>query len=334
MMKNLILAALFSATAAMAGAQEVNIYSSRQPELIDPILEAFSEETGIAVNVVFLKKGLLERLRAEGRRSPADLILTADIANLDAAAQTGLTQPVQSEIIEANIPPAYRDDAGQWFGLTSRARIIYASKARVAEGEISSYEELANPEWRGRICTRSGLHDYNIALTAAYLYHYGEAATIDWLEGVKANLARAPQGNDRAQVKAIWAGECDIAVGYTYYMGKMLADPEQAEWANAVRLIFPTLNGVGTHINLSGMAMTKAAPNPENALKLMEFLSGDTAQALYAEANYEYPLNPDIPPSPLVAGWGEFTPDPTSLANIARLRGEALRLVELVDFDE
>ncbi len=333
MMKNLILAALFSATAAMAGAQEVNIYSSRQPELIDPILEAFSEETGIAVNVVFLKKGLLERLRAEGRRSPADLILTADIANLDAAAQTGLTQPVQSEIIEANIPPAYRDDAGQWFGLTSRARIIYASKARVAEGEISSYEELANPEWRGRICTRSGLHDYNIALTAAYLYHYGEAATIDWLEGVKANLARAPQGNDRAQVKAIWAGECDIAVGYTYYMGKMLADPEQAEWANAVRLIFPTLNGVGTHINLSGMAMTKAAPNPENALKLMEFLSGDTAQALYAEANYEYPLNPDIPPSPLVAGWGEFTPDPTSLANIARLRGEALRLVELVDFD-
>lgn len=334
MMKNLILAALFSATAAMAGAQEVNIYSSRQPELIDPILEAFSEETGIAVNVVFLKKGLLERLRAEGRRSPADLILTADIANLDAAAQTGLTQPVQSEIIEANIPPAYRDDAGQWFGLTSRARIIYASKARVAEGEISSYEELANPEWRGRICTRSGLHDYNIALTAAYLYHYGEAATIDWLEGVKANLARAPQGNDRAQVKAIWAGECDIAVGYTYYMGKMLADPEQAEWANAVRLIFPTLNGVGTHINLSGMAMTKAAPNPENALKLMEFLSGDTAQALYAEANYEYPLNPDIPPSPLVAGWGEFTPDPTSLANIARLRSEALRLVELVDFDE
>ena len=333
MMKNLILAALFSATAAMAGAQEVNIYSSRQPELIDPILEAFSEETGIAVNVVFLKKGLLERLRAEGRRSPADLILTADIANLDAAAQTGLTQPVQSEIIEANIPPAYRDDAGQWFGLTSRARIIYASKARVAEGEISSYEELANPEWRGRICTRSGLHDYNIALTAAYLYHYGEAATIDWLEGVKANLARAPQGNDRAQVKAIWAGECDIAVGYTYYMGKMLADPEQAEWANAVRLIFPTLNGAGTHINLSGMAMTKAAPNPENALKLMEFLSGDTAQALYAEANYEYPLNPDIPPSPLVAGWGEFTPDPTSLANIARLRGEALRLVELVDFD-
>ncbi len=333
MMKNLILAALFSATAAMAGAQEVNIYSSRQPELIDPILEAFSEETGIAVNVVFLKKGLLERLRAEGRRSPADLILTADIANLDAAAQTGLTQPVQSEIIEANIPPAYRDDAGQWFGLTSRARIIYASKARVAEGEISSYEELANPEWRGRICTRSGLHDYNIALTAAYLYHYGEAATIDWLEGVKANLARAPQGNDRAQVKAIWAGECDIAVGYTYYMGKMLADPEQAEWANAVRLIFPTLNGVGTHINLSGMAMTKAAPNPENALKLMEFLSGDTAQALYAEANYEYPLNPDIPPSPLVAGWGEFTPDPTSLADIARLRGEALRLVELVDFD-
>ncbi len=332
-MKNLVLATLLSAAAVTATAQEVNIYSSRQPELIDPILQAFTAETGIAANVVFLKKGMLERLRAEGRRSPADVVLTTDIANLDAMVQAGLTQPVRSDIIEANIPAPYRDAAGEWFGLTSRARIIYASKDRVSEGEITTYEELASPEWQGRICTRSGTHDYNIALTAAYLLQHGEADTEAWLAGVKSNLARAPQGNDRAQVKAIWAGECDIAIGNTYYMGKMLADPEQAEWANSVTLIFPTLNGLGTHINLSGMAMTGAAPNPENALKLMEFLTGDVAQALYAEANYEYPLNPDVAPSALVASWGDFTPDPTPLTDIAKLRGAALRLVERVDFD-
>jgi iron(III) transport system substrate-binding protein len=332
-MKNLVLATLLSAVAMTASAEEVNIYSSRQPELIDPILAAFTAETGITANVVFLKKGMLERLRAEGRRSPADVVLTTDIANLDAMVQAGLTQPVRSDIINANIPAPYRDNAGEWFGLTSRARIIYASNDRVAEGEFTSYEQLANPEWQGRICTRSGTHDYNIALTAAYLLQHGEANTEAWLSAVKANLARAPQGNDRAQVKAIWAGECDIAIGNTYYMGKMLADPEQAEWANSVHLIFPSLNGLGTHINLSGMAMTGSSPNPENAQKLMEFLTADMAQSLYAEANFEYPLNADVAPSALVASWGEFTPDPTPLTDIAKLRGAALRLVERVDFD-
>jgi iron(III) transport system substrate-binding protein len=332
-MKNIVLATLISTAAVAAAAQDVNIYSSRQPELIDPILEAFTAETGITANVVFLKKGMLERLRAEGGRSPADVILTTDIANLDAMVQANLTQPVQSEIINANIPASYRDTGNQWFGLTSRARIIYASNTRVEEGEITSYEQLADPEWAGRICVRSGTHDYNIALTAAYLLQHGEEETLAWLEGYKANLARAPQGNDRAQVKAIWAGECDIAIGNTYYMGKMLADPEQIPWASSVNLIFPSLNENGTHINLSGMAMTTSAPNKENAVLLMEFLTGDIAQSLYAEANFEYPLVDSVAPSALVAGWGEFTPDPTPLTDIARLRGAALRLVERVDFD-
>jgi len=332
-MKHIVFATLISAAALPAFAQDVNIYSSRQPELIDPILEAFTAETGITANVVFLKSGMLERLRAEGRRSPADVVLTTDIANLDAMVRAELTQPVQSNTIEANIPAPYRDADGQWFGLTSRARIIYASNDRVTEDEITSYEQLASPEWQGRICTRSGTHDYNIALSAAYMEHHGEAETEAWLTGVKANLARAPQGNDRAQVKAIWAGECDIAIGNTYYMGSMLADPEQAEWANAVHLVFPTLGGLGTHINLSGMAMTASAPNPENAQKLMEFLTEDIAQSLYAEANFEYPLNADVAPSELVASWGSFTPDPTPLTDIAKLRGAALRLVERVDFD-
>jgi len=332
-MKTIILASLFGAAAISASAAEVNIYSTRQPELIDPILAGFTAETGIDVNIVFLSSGLLERLRAEGKRSPADVILTTDIAGLDAAAEAGLTQPVRSEVIESRIPATFREPAGQWFGLTSRARIIYASKERVAPGEISSYEELASPVWQGRICTRSGTNDYNIALTAAYLASHGEEDTLAWLAGVKANLARAPQGNDRAQVKAIWAGECDIAIGNTYYMGKMLADPEQAEWANAVNLIFPTMGDSGTHINISGMAMTAAAPNPENALQLMEYLTGDAAQSLYAELNFEYPLNADIEPSALVASWGSFTPDAMPLSNIAKLRGEALRLIERVDFD-
>jgi len=332
-MKTIILASLLGAAAISASAAEVNIYSTRQPELIDPILAGFTAETGIDVNIVFLSSGMLERLRAEGKRSPADVILTTDIAGLDAAAEAGLTQPVRSEVIESRIPATFREPAGQWFGLTSRARIIYASKERVAPGEISSYEELASPVWQGRICTRSGTNDYNIALTAAYLASYGEEDTLAWLAGVKANLARAPQGNDRAQVKAIWAGECDIAIGNTYYMGKMLADPEQAEWANAVNLIFPTMGDSGTHINISGMAMTAAAPNPENALQLMEYLTGDAAQSLYAELNFEYPLNADIEPSALVASWGSFTPDAMPLSNIAKLRGEALRLIERVDFD-
>ncbi len=332
-MKNIVLATLFSATAIAAQADEVNIYSSRQPELMDPILQAFTEETGISVNVVFLKNGMLERLRAEGRRTPADIILTTDIANLSAAVTAGVTQAVQSDVIEANIPASYRDSEGQWFGLTSRARILYASNDRVADGEITSYEQLADPAWQGRICTRSGTHDYNIALTAAYMSHHGEAETESWLEGVKANLARAPQGNDRAQVKAIWAGECDVAIGNTYYMGAMLADPEQTEWANSVHLIFPQMNNMGTHVNLSGMAMTASAPNQENAKRLMEFLSGDAAQSIYADVNFEYPLNPEIAPSERVAEWGGFTPDPTPLADIAKLRGAALQLVERVDFD-
>jgi len=328
-----ILAIVATLIGTSVAAQEVNIYSSRQPDLIDPILQAFTAETGITVNTVFLKQGMLERLSAEGRRSPADIILTADIANLNAAHKAGVTQPVISEIINRTIPAAYRDPDGYWFGLTSRARIIYASKDRVATGEITTYEQLADPIWQGRICSRSGTHDYNIALVAAYLVHYSEQETIEWLTAVKANLARRPQGNDRAQVKAIWAGECDIALGYTYYMGKMLADPEQVAWAESVNLIFPTLGGGGTHINISGMAMTAAAPNPENALKLMEFLVGGLAQSLYAEVNFEYPLRPDTPASALVASWGELAADTTPLIDIARLRGRALQIIEIVDFD-
>ena len=329
----LALALSLSALAEKAVAQEVNVYSYRQPELIQPLMDAFTSETGIDVNVAFLNKGMIERLVAEGDRSPADVILTTDIARLAGAVEAGVTQPVQSESLTANIPPEYRDPDGQWFGVTTRARVIFASKEAVAPGEITTYEALADPKWQGRICTRSGTHAYTLALVAAYLYHHGEADTRAWLGGVKANLARKPQGNDRAQVKAVWAGQCDIALGNTYYMGKMLNNPEQVEWAESVNVVFPVFEGGGTHVNVSGMALAANAPNRDAAVQLMEFLAAPEAQEIYAEGNYEYPVAPGTSPSPLVASWGSFTADPVNLMEIAKLRPLALKLVQEVDFD-
>lgn len=322
---------VFGAGAALA--EDVNVYSYRQPELIQPLTDAFTAKTGINVNVAYLDKGMVERLLTEGDRSPADVILTVDISRLAQAVDAGVTQPVTSDVMSANVPADFHDPDGQWWGLTTRARIVYASKDRVAGGEITSYEDLADPKWKGRICTRSGTHAYMTALTSAVIYHLGEDGAKTWLEGVKSNLARKPQGNDRAQIKAIWAGECDIALGNTYYMGAMLADPDQVEWANAVRLDFPEFEGGGTHVNISGVAMVKAAPNPENALEFMEFLTSPEAQVIYAEANYEYPIAPGTKPSDLVAGWGEFTADPVNLMELAKLRSTALRITEEVDYD-
>ncbi|MFM2355509.1 MAG: hypothetical protein RLZZ528_1245 [Pseudomonadota bacterium] len=321
------------ALAAPVSAEEVNVYSHRQPELIQPLVDAFTAETGITVNVAFVEKGMVERLQAEGDRSPADLVLTVDIARLSQVVEAGVTQAVDSAVLAANIPAEFRDPGNQWFGLTARSRIVYASKDRVADGEVTTYEGLADPKWKGRICTRPGTHDYTLGLTAGMIAHHGEEFTKTWIEGVKANLAKKPEGNDRDQVKSIWAGECDISLGNTYYMGQMLADAEQTEWANAVRIIYPTFEGAGTHMNLSGVAMTKSAPNREAALKFMEWLSSDAAQKIYAETNYEFPVKPGVERSDLVKSWGEFTPDSASLAELAKLRPAALRLMEEVNFD-
>ena len=333
MRKTLMIAVAATLAAAPLAAQEVNVYSYRQPELIAPLTDAFTEATGIEVNVAYLEKGMIERLQAEGRRTPADLVFTVDISRLAAIVDADLTQPAVSDTLIANVPEQYRDPDNRWWGLTTRARIVYASKERVAEGEVTTYEDLADPKWKGRICTRSGTHAYNVALTSAILNYYGEDGAKDWLEGVKANLARKPQGNDRAQVKAIWAGECDIAIGYTYYMGKMLEDPEQAQWANSVNIVFPTFENAGTHVNISGVAMTKYAPNPENALKLMEYLTSPEAQEIYATANYEYPIAPGSKPDDLVASWGSFVADDVNLMTLAANRSAALKLIEIVDFD-
>ncbi|MEM8749021.1 MAG: Fe(3+) ABC transporter substrate-binding protein [Pseudomonadota bacterium] len=317
-------------------AETVNIYSYRQADLLKPLLDGFTAKTGIQTKVLFAKKGLDQRILSEGQNSPADVLMTVDIGRLDAARALGVTQPVKSNVVADNIPAAFRDPDGHWIGLTSRARIIYASRERVAQDTIT-YEELADPKWKGRLCTRSGQHVYTLGLVASIVAHKGEDAARTWLEGVKANLARKPTGNDRAQVKAIYAGECDIALGNTYYMGKMETndkEPEQKEWAKSVKLLFPNANDRGTHVNLSGVVMAKHAPNPQAALALIEYLSSEEAQKLYGAANFEYPLKPGIGPDERTASWGTLKPDTLSLAEIAKHRKRASELVDEVGLDE
>jgi iron(III) transport system substrate-binding protein len=337
---NILVAALSVMTVmALSGGQvlaDVNLYSSRQPFLMDPLLKAFSDQTGIKVNMVYIKKGMLERLKAEGSNSPADLILTTDIGNLNNHVQAGLLQGVSSSVLNANIPAQYRHPDGLWFGLTTRARVIFAHKERVKPGEITTYEDLAAPHMKDRVCSRSGKHVYNVSLLASIIAAKGETAAEAWARGVKKNLARRPQGNDRAQVKAVFQGECDVALGNTYYMGKMQTNeksPEQKQWAAAVNVIFPNQKDRGTHVNISGAAVTKSAKNRENAIRLIEFLTGDMAQKIYAEDNFEYPVKPGVALPALVASWGTFKADETFLSNIARQRTLATRIMDRVRFD-
>ncbi|UTZ42140.1 Fe(3+) ABC transporter substrate-binding protein [Vibrio campbellii] len=336
MKKLLTLSALTCATLAptVMAAEEVNVYSYRQPFLVEPMFNEFTKETGIKVNVKFAKKGLAEKLAQEGEYSPADVILTVDISRLSELTDKKLVQKVDSEVLEKNIPAQLQDDGNEWFALTTRTRSVYTSRDRVGKlGDDFTYLDLAKPEFKGKICTRSGKHPYNVSLVSAMIAHHGEAETKEWLEGVKANLARKPQGNDRAQVKAIKEGLCDVSLGNSYYLGKMVNDKEQKAWADAVFINFPNQETTGTHVNISGMAMAKYAPNKDNALKLMEFLAGDTAQSMYAEVNYEYPVKPDVKPSELVASWGEFKADTISLDEIASHHEAATKLLDEVKFD-
>jgi len=322
---------------ALAGEGEVNLYSYRQPFLIQPMLEAFTEETGIEVNVVYAEKGMLERLKAEGENSPADAVLTADIGRLNDMVEAGVLQPVHSDVLERNIPAQYRHPDGLWFGLTSRARVIFASRDRVGTEEVVTYEDLADPKLKGRVCTRSGKHVYMVSLIASVIAHVGEDKAEQWLRGVRDNLARKPQGNDRAQAKAIYEGICDVAVANTYYMGKMATNdekPEQKEWAESVRIVFPNQDDRGTHVNVSGAAVTGSAKNRDNAIRLLEFLSGDYAQQLYAEQNFEYPVKAGVPLHPLVASWGNFKADTIGLADVAEYRAAASKMVDRVGYDQ
>ena len=320
---------------AHAQSDVVNVYTYREPGLIQPLLDTFTEETGIRTNVLFAADGLIERVAAEGELSPADVVITVDIGNLANAKELGISQTVSAAAL-ARVPDQYHDPDGQWVALSLRARVFYASKDRVSETTLT-YEDIAKPEWKGRLCTRSGLHAYNIGLIATRISHWGVDKTRDWLIKVRDNLSRAPTGADRDQVKAIFDGSCDLAIGNTYYMGLMLtneAEPEQKTWAASARIIYPDATGDGTQVNLSGAVVAKYAPNKKNAYKLVEFLLSDEAQHLYASGNYEFPVVDGVAASELVASWGTLTADTTPMVEIAAHRKEAAALVDEIRFDE
>ncbi|WP_295041966.1 Fe(3+) ABC transporter substrate-binding protein [uncultured Paracoccus sp.] len=327
-------AVLFASLAAGAvHAQEVNLYTSREPGLVEPLLAAFTESTGVKVNTVFLKDGLAERVAAEGESSPADLLMAVDMGNLADLVDKGLTQPVDSQVLGDAIPENLRDPGNQWFALSMRARVIYA--ASDLDLDAITYEDLADPDWKGRICIRSGQHPYNTALFSAYLAHHDAAATEAWLTGLKANLARKAGGGDRDGAKDILGGICDIAVANSYYVGLMRSgdDAEQRAWGDAIKVILPTFEDGGTHVNISGAAVAKHAPNRDQAVQLLEYLVSDEAQKIYAEANYEYPVKPGAALDPIVESFGELKVDPVPLTEIVTNRQEASQLVDRVGFD-
>ena len=317
-----------------ASAAEVNIYSHRQPFLINPFLEEFSKQTGIKTNVVYSTKGLAQRLKAEGKNSPADLVLTVDIGRLYIYQDMGLLAPVESDKLDKNIPTHLKSTDNTWFGLSKRARIIVTSKDRVPVGSINNIEDLSNPRWKNKICSRPGSHVYNRALLASVIAEHGLEKAEEWAKGLVSNLARRPQGNDRAQVKAIYQGQCDIAIINNYYYGKLKysEDMEQRKWAETLNLIFPNQgpNERGAHVNISGGGVAKFSKNKKEAVLLLEFLTGPIAQNLYGEINFEYPVNPRIGATDELRAWGEFQEDQLPILTIAKLSGEAQKIIDRV----
>jgi iron(III) transport system substrate-binding protein len=329
-------AAVLVSSSVLAQSTEVNIYSYREPGLIQPLLDQFTAETGIKTNVLFAGDGLLERVAAEGELSPVDVVLTVDIGNLVGAKEQGLTQPITTPALAERLAPEFRDADGAWAALSLRARVFYVSNARV-DATALTYEDIAKPEWKGRLCTRPGDHVYNIGLIANRIEAWGLDKTRDWLSAVRDNLAYAPTGNDRAGVKAILEGSCDLSISNTYYMGLMLnneAEPEQKQWAASARIIYPDAEGEGTQVNAAGAFIAKYAPNPDNANKLVEFLLSDEAQQLYANGNYEYPAVTSVEPDELVLSWGKLNPSKVSLSETAAHRAEAAALVDEIKFNE
>lgn len=319
---------------SMAVAQEVNIYTTREPGLIQPLLDAFTESSGVTVNTIYMKEGLAERVEQEGTSSPADILMTVDIGNLVDLVDRGLTQPVDSPVLEEAIPANLRGEDGGWFTLSLRARVLYAaSDLDLAE---FNYEDLASPDWKGRVCIRSGQHPYNVALTASYIVHHGAEEAKEWLAGVKDNLARKAGGGDRDVARDIMGGICDIGIANSYYVGLMRSGkggPEQEEWARAIKVILPTFDDGGTQVNVSGASVAKNAPNRDQAVALLEYLVSDEAQKIYAEANYEYPVNSAAGVDPIIAELGTLEPDSVSLTDVARERKTASELAEEVGFD-
>ncbi len=328
------LAVATAATTTTAAAQgEVNVYTYREAKLIQPLFDAFTKASGIKVNVVSAASGLEQRIQTEGVNSPADVLLAVDISRLEAAVRAGITQPIKSKLLDQVVEPRYRDSEGHWYALSMRARVAYASKERVPQTALH-YEDLAEATWKGKVCIRSGQHYYNIALFAAHIVKHGKIQTEQWLRGLKANLAQRPSGGDRETARDVAAGKCDLGIGNTYYWALMAhANPAHKPWADATRVILPTFKNGGTHVNVSGVVLTRHAPNGANAMRLIEWLAGEQAQYLHADVNYEYPIRAGIALNPTVAGYGALNPDPMPLAAIAQQAKAAADLVDQVGFN-
>ena len=315
-------------------AKEINIYSHRQPFLINPFLEEFTNETGIKTNVVYSKTGLAERLQAEGENSPADVILTVDIARLYVYKDKDLLASIESKKLEKNIPQHLRSPDNTWFGLSKRSRVIVVSKDSDASEKIKRIEDLSDPQWKGKICSRPGSHVYNRALMASIIAAHGEVKAEEWAKGLVSNLARRPQGNDRAQVKAIYEGQCEIGIINNYYFGKLKFsdDPKQREWTKNLKLIFPNQEegDRGSHVNISGGGVVKFSKNKKEAIALLEFLTNKKAQNLYGKINFEYPVNPAISPTKELSSWGTFREDNLQIIKIAELAPLAQKIIDRV----
>ena len=311
-------------------AESLGIYTHRQPFLLEPILEAYTKKTGVEFQTVYAPKGLAARLKAEGERTEADLVLTVDISRIKELADTGLLAPLASDILNKHVPSYLRDANDRWTALSLRARIIAVSKERVGKQAITTIEDLASPKWQGRVCSRKGSHVYNRAVLASLIAHNGEEAAKNWTLGLVDNLARRPQGNDRAQAKAIYSGQCDVALMNTYYYGKMKFakdKPEQQKWADSIEIAFFNQDGRGQHVNISAAGITQGSKRKELARAFLEWVTSEEAQQIYTKVNFEYPVNPNAQLSEEVASWGTFKMDMLPMNVIADNSPQAQRII-------
>lgn len=323
---------LFSCSTAPEGGV-VNVYTHRHYEADQLLFDKFTEKTGIKVNVVSASADeLIQKLELEGANSPADVLITVDAGRLHRAETKNLLQAISSEVLDTNIPGKFKNPEGYWFGLTYRARILAYSKERVKPEELSSYESLTAPEWKGRILTRSSENIYNQSLLASIIAANGNDEAEKWAAGLLANMSRSPKGSDRDQIKAVASGEGDVAIVNTYYIGIMLNDANQEERkaAEKVGIFFPNQGDRGTHINISGAGVTKYAPNKDNAIKLLEFLSEPESQEILANINFEYPVNPNVEVSNLLKEWGTFKTDGLNLSKLGEKNSEAVIIFDKV----
>ncbi|NYH99305.1 iron(III) transport system substrate-binding protein [Cupriavidus plantarum] len=319
---------------ATAAAQEkvLNLYTARHYQTDESLYNNFTRQTGIKINRIEGQEDpLLERIRNEGANSPADVFITVDIGRLWRAQQAGVFAPVKSKVLESRIPANYRDPNGEWFGFSARARVIAYNKAAVKPGDIARYEDLADPKWKGKVCTRSSGHVYNLSLVSSLIAHDGEAKTEAWARGVAGNLARAPKGGDTDQLKAVAAGECDVAISNTYYIARLLKStkPEDKAVADKLGVVWPNQSSQGVHMNISGGGMLRHAPNKEAAVKFLEYLASDEAQAYFADGNNEWPVVPSVKiANPALEALGTFKADKINVAELGKYQSEAQKLVD------